>query len=127
MGGSVAIAASGLLGRIAVDMATGHVAQIPTIGSAMASHVNSDLGSVNRYVAAVIARFPFYPNGDAERCEEVAEELRDLTSGIDKTALVHNGRRFTTLVISPRSAAARLPRSRLTSAQMPSVGLRSGV
>ncbi|MEV2211323.1 SUKH-4 family immunity protein [Streptomyces sp. NPDC050997] len=72
-------------------MASGHVVQIPKIESTTASHVNRDLNSFNRCVAAVIARFPFYAEGDEERCEEVAEELRDLVLGIDETALVHNG------------------------------------
>ncbi|GAB2736418.1 hypothetical protein [Streptomyces bullii] len=58
-------------------------------------HVNSDLDSFNRCVAAVIARFPFCAEGDEERCGEVAEELRDLVSGIDETARVHNGFRET--------------------------------
>ncbi|WP_030950283.1 SUKH-4 family immunity protein, partial [Streptomyces sp. NRRL S-646] len=89
--GLVAIATSGLFGRIAVDVATGHVVQIPKLESATANHVNSDLDSFNRCVAAVIARFPFYAEDDEERFEEVAEELRDLISGIDETALAHNG------------------------------------
>ena len=89
--GLVAIATSGLFGHIAVDVASGHVVQIPEIESATASHVNRDLDSFNRCVAAVIARFPFYAEGDEERCEDVAEELRGLVSGIDETALVHNG------------------------------------
>ncbi|MFF7444178.1 hypothetical protein [Streptomyces sp. NPDC008122] len=42
-------------------------------------------------MAAVIERFPFYADGDEGRCEEVAEELRDLISGIDETALADNG------------------------------------
>ncbi|WP_329167352.1 SUKH-4 family immunity protein (plasmid) [Streptomyces sp. NBC_01717] len=53
--------------------------------------MNRDLDSFSRCVAAVIACFPFYAESDAERCEEVAEELRDLVSNIDETALVHNG------------------------------------
>ncbi|EMF56494.1 SUKH-4 family immunity protein [Streptomyces bottropensis] len=89
--GLVAIATSGLFGRIAVDVASGHVVQIPMTESATVSHVNRDLGAFNRSVAAVIARFPFYAEGDEERCEEVAEELRDLVSRIDETALVHDG------------------------------------
>jgi hypothetical protein len=89
--GVVALATSGLFGRIAVDVATGHVVQIPTIESATASHVNSDLDSFNRCAAAVIARFPFYAEDDEERFEEVADELRDLVSGMDETALVHDG------------------------------------
>ncbi|MEU8882777.1 SUKH-4 family immunity protein [Streptomyces hydrogenans] len=89
--GLVAIATSGLWGRIAVDVASGRVVQIPEVESATASPVNRDLYSFNRCVAAVIARFPFYAEGDEERCEEVAEELRGLVSGIDETALAHNG------------------------------------
>ncbi|MEU1410140.1 SUKH-4 family immunity protein [Streptomyces sp. NPDC005731] len=88
--GLIAFATSGLFGRIAVDVATGHVVQIPTIDSAKARHVNSDLGSFSQCVAAVIARFPFYAD-DEDRYEEVAEELRDLISDIDKTALADNG------------------------------------
>ncbi|MGX1480922.1 UNVERIFIED_CONTAM: hypothetical protein RKD50_009730 [Streptomyces canus] len=89
--GVVAIATSGLFGRIGLDVASGHVVQVPTIESATASHVNSDLDSFNRCVEAVIARFPFYAEDDEERFEEVAEELRDLVSGIDETALVRDG------------------------------------
>jgi hypothetical protein len=89
--GLVAIATSGLSGRIAVDVATGHVVQIPTISSARARHVNSGLDSFSRCVAAVIARFPSYADGGEDRCEEVAEELRGLISGLDETALVDNG------------------------------------
>jgi hypothetical protein len=57
--GLVAIATSGPFGRIAVDVASGHVVQIPQTDSETASHVNRDLGAFNRCVAAVIARFPF--------------------------------------------------------------------
>ncbi|MEV5432571.1 SUKH-4 family immunity protein [Streptomyces sp. NPDC052701] len=89
--GLVAIATSGLFGRIGVDVASGHVVQIPTIESATASHVNRDLDSFNRCVAAVIARFSFYAEGDEERCEAVAEELRGLVSGMDEAALVLGG------------------------------------
>jgi hypothetical protein len=89
--GLVVIATSGLYGRIAVDVATGHVVQIPMIESAMANHVNTDLGSFNRCVEAVIARFPFYKDGDEDRYEEVAEELRGILFGIDESALAHNG------------------------------------
>ncbi|MFE2728471.1 SUKH-4 family immunity protein [Kitasatospora sp. NPDC059327] len=89
--GLVAIATSGLFGRIAVDVATGHMVQVPTMDSARTRHVNRDLGSFNQCVAAVIARFPFYADGDEDRYEEVAEELRDLISGIDGSALAANG------------------------------------
>ncbi|WP_411076567.1 SUKH-4 family immunity protein [Streptomyces sp. cmx-4-7] len=89
--GLVVIATSGLFGRIGVDVASGRVVEVPTIESATASHVNRDLDSFNRCVEAVIARFPFYAVDDEERCDGVAEELRDLVSGIDETALVANG------------------------------------
>ncbi|MFE0138048.1 hypothetical protein ACFWY6_41830 [Streptomyces sp. NPDC059037] len=39
----------------------------------------------------MIARFPFSAEGDEERCEEVAEELRELLSGTDGTALADDG------------------------------------
>lgn len=53
--------------------------------------MNRDLDSFNRCVAAVIARIPFYAEGDKDRYEEVAEKLRDHISGIGETAFVHNG------------------------------------
>ncbi|WP_369198596.1 SUKH-4 family immunity protein [Streptomyces djakartensis] len=89
--GLVAIATSSPSGRIAVDVATGHVVQIPTIDAARAHHANSDLDSFSRCVAAVIARFPFYADGVEDSYEEAAEELRDLIYGIDETALADNG------------------------------------
>ncbi|MFE9628779.1 SUKH-4 family immunity protein [Streptomyces sp. NPDC006527] len=89
--GLVAIATSGLFGRIAVDVASGRVVQIPDIESATTHHVNRDLDSFNRCIAAVIARFPFYAEGDEEMCEEVAEELRELISGIDEAAFAADG------------------------------------
>jgi hypothetical protein len=89
--GLVAIATSGLCGRIAIDVADGHVVRIPEIESATASHVNRNLDSFNRCVAALISRFPFCAGRDEEKCEYVAEELRDLVSCIDETALVRNG------------------------------------
>ncbi|MCF3132249.1 SUKH-4 family immunity protein [Streptomyces olivochromogenes] len=89
--GLVAIATSGLFGRIAVDVASGRVVQIPNIESSTTHHVNRDLDSFNRCIAAVIARFPFYAEGDEEMCEEAAEELRELISGVDGTALAHEG------------------------------------
>jgi hypothetical protein len=89
--GLVAIATSGLFGRIAVDVASGHVVRIPHAESTTTHHVNRDLDSFIRCIAAVIARFPFCAEGDDERFEEVAEELRKLLSGIDGTALADNG------------------------------------
>ncbi|MFI0813430.1 SUKH-4 family immunity protein [Streptomyces echinatus] len=89
--GLVAIAKSGLFGRIAVDVASGHVVQIPHAESSTTHHVNRTLDSFNQCIAAVIARFPFFAEGDEERFEEVAEELRELVSGIDGTALADNG------------------------------------
>ncbi|MER5619276.1 SUKH-4 family immunity protein [Streptomyces sp. NPDC002215] len=89
--GLVAIATSGLFGRIAVDVASGRVVQISHIESSTTHHVNRDLDSFNRCIAAVIARFPFYAEGDEEMCEGVAEELRELISGIDGTAFAADG------------------------------------
>ncbi|MEY9968340.1 hypothetical protein ABIA33_006424 [Streptacidiphilus sp. MAP12-16] len=56
--GLIVVATSGLFQRIAVDVATGRVLQIPANEAAMANHVNGDLRSFNRCVAAVIARLP---------------------------------------------------------------------
>lgn len=53
--------------------------------------MNRGLDSFNRCVATLIAWFPFYAERDEDRCEEVAEELRGLVSGIDETTVVHNG------------------------------------
>ncbi|MFD4594657.1 SUKH-4 family immunity protein [Streptomyces rubiginosohelvolus] len=89
--GLVAIATNGLFGRIAIDVASGHVVQIPNVQSSTTHHVNRDLDSFRRCIAAVIARFPFYADGDGEGFEEVAEELRELVSGIDGTALANDG------------------------------------
>ncbi|WP_330302010.1 MULTISPECIES: SUKH-4 family immunity protein [unclassified Streptomyces] len=88
--GLVAIATSGLFGRVAIDAATGRMVHVPEVASAVANHVNKDLKSFNRCVAAVIARFPFYED-DEERCEEVAEEVREVISAIDGTALAKDG------------------------------------
>ncbi|MER8037946.1 SUKH-4 family immunity protein [Streptomyces hydrogenans] len=82
---------TGLIGRIAIDLASGHVVQIPYAESSTTQHVNRDLDSFSRCIAAVIARFPFYAEGDEERCEEVAKELRELVFGIDGSALAPNG------------------------------------
>ncbi|MET8767435.1 SUKH-4 family immunity protein [Streptomyces sp. NPDC004658] len=89
--GVVAIATSGLFERIAIDVASGRIVHIPYIGSSRVNRVNSDLASFNRCVAAVIALFPFYAEDDEEGFEEVAEELRELISGIDATALAGDG------------------------------------
>ncbi|MER6432111.1 SUKH-4 family immunity protein [Streptomyces sp900105245] len=78
-----------MFGLITVEVASGRVVQIPEVASSATHHVNRDLNSFNRCVA-VIARFPFCAEAD-ERCEEVAEELRDLLSGIDGTALSGDG------------------------------------
>ncbi|MET9016050.1 SUKH-4 family immunity protein [Streptomyces olivaceoviridis] len=89
--GVVAIATSGPFGRIAIDVASGHIVHIPHIDSPRVNHVNIDLDSFNRCVAAVIARFPFYAEDDEEGFEEVAAELRELIPGIDATALAGDG------------------------------------
>ncbi|MEV7181963.1 SUKH-4 family immunity protein [Kitasatospora sp. NPDC093679] len=89
--GAVAVATCGLFGYIAVDVATGHVVQVPGADAAAARQVNGDLDSFDRCVEAVIARFPFYAEDEEDRFGEVADELRGLLSGIDGTALAHNG------------------------------------
>ncbi|MEU1466249.1 SUKH-4 family immunity protein [Streptomyces sp. NPDC005727] len=88
--GLVAIAASGLSGRLAIDVASNHVVHIADIESPM-NHVNRDLDSFNRCVAAVIARFPVYTEDGEDECEEVAQELRELLSPIDGTARAYDG------------------------------------
>ncbi|MFI9746712.1 SUKH-4 family immunity protein [Streptomyces sp. NPDC052494] len=90
--GLVGIAVSDLFGHIAiaVDVASGHVVETHTSEPAAIRHVNRDLDSFNRCVKAVIARFPFYAEGD-EETDEVADELRGLISGIDETSLARNG------------------------------------
>jgi hypothetical protein len=87
-----AIGTSGTFGRICVDIATGAVVHIPVIDASMVNVVNVDLGAFCECVAAVIARFPFYSEGDEpEQYEEVAEELRRTISEIDESALGYNG------------------------------------
>ncbi|PKW00257.1 SUKH-4 immunity protein [Streptomyces sp. 1222.5] len=88
--GPVAIATSGLCARIAVDVASGRLVQLSDVASSTTHHVNRDLDSFISCVAAVVARFPFYAEGD-EGCEEVAEELRRLISEIDETAQAGDG------------------------------------
>jgi hypothetical protein len=90
--GVVAVATSGLFGRICVDAATGEIVQIPKVDYPTATHVNRDLHAFTRCVEAVIAHFPFYEEEDSEeRFEEAADEVRALVAGIDDSALVHNG------------------------------------
>ncbi|MGW1759207.1 SUKH-4 family immunity protein [Streptomyces mirabilis] len=88
--GLVAIATSGLLGRICVDVATGELVHIPKVESAAVTHVNRELDLFTRCVAGVIDRFPFYEE-DEEVFEEVADEVREIIVTIDDTAMVHNG------------------------------------
>ena len=90
-GGVVAFGASGLFGRIGIDVATRHVVHIPTIESATAGHVNRDLASFHRCVAAVIARFPFYGEDEEERWQKTADEIRELISVLDESAFLHDG------------------------------------
>jgi hypothetical protein len=89
--GVVAVATSGLFGRICVDAATGEIVQIPKVESRTATHVNRDLPAFTRCVEAVIAHFPFYEEDDEERFEEAADEVRALVAAVDDSALVHNG------------------------------------
>jgi hypothetical protein len=88
----VAFGISGSSGRVCVDLATGTVVHVPTIGGSMVNVVNADLAAFCECVAAVIARFPFYGEDDEpEQFEEVAEELRHTIGVIDESALVNNG------------------------------------
>ncbi|GAA2264708.1 hypothetical protein GCM10010430_56780 [Kitasatospora cystarginea] len=89
--GLVVFGTSGLFGRIGIDVASRRVVHIPRADYATASHVNTDLEAFHRCVAAVIARFPFYEEGEEERSQQVADELRDLIAALDDTALAHNG------------------------------------
>ncbi|QIY96383.1 SUKH-4 family immunity protein [Streptomyces sp. S1D4-11] len=90
--GLVAIATSGLLGRICVDVATRKLVHIPKAESAAVTHVNRELDLFTRCVAGVIDRFPFYGEDDGdEKFEEVADEIREIIAAVDGTALVHNG------------------------------------
>ncbi|MFJ8657628.1 hypothetical protein [Streptomyces sp. NPDC093795] len=90
-GGLVLFGASGFFGRIGIDVATRHVVHTPHIASASFSHVNRDLASFHRCVTATIARFPFYEADEEESCQEVADELRELISVLDGSAVVRAG------------------------------------
>ena len=90
--GLVAVATSGLLGRICVDVATGEIVHIPKVESTAVTHVNGELDLFTRCVSGVIDRFPFYGEDDGEeKFEGVADEIRDIIAAVDGTALVHNG------------------------------------
>ena len=79
------------LARLGIDVATRRVVHIPTPESTTANHVNRDLGIFHECVAATIARFPFYEEGEEERFQAAADELRELVTTLDDTALAHNG------------------------------------
>ncbi|MFC5765061.1 SUKH-4 family immunity protein [Actinacidiphila bryophytorum] len=87
----VIFGSSGLFGRLGVDVASRRVVHIPKIGSATARHVNRNLETFHRCVAAVIDRFPFYEEGEEDRFEEVADELRQLLDTLDDSAPAHSG------------------------------------
>jgi hypothetical protein len=89
--GLVAFGTSGLFGRVGIDVATRRVVHVPMVESTACSHVNADLGTFHRCVAATIARFPFYGEDEEERFQPVADELRELIAALDETALAHNG------------------------------------
>lgn len=90
-GGLVPFGASGLFGKIGIDVATRHVVHIPHAESAVANHVNSSLASFHRCAAAVIARYPFYGEGEEVSWQEVADEIREIISALDESALVRDG------------------------------------
>ena len=84
-------APGGLFGRFGIDAAARRVVHIPTSECAKANHVNRDLRVFHECVAATIARFPFYEVGEEDRFQAAADELREVVTTLDDTALAHNG------------------------------------
>jgi len=89
--GLVAFGTSGLFGRIGIDVATRRVVQIPRVDSTTCSHVNKDLSTFHRCIAAMIARFPFYEEDEEEIFQVVADELHELIAALDDTAFADDG------------------------------------
>ncbi|MFJ8226886.1 SUKH-4 family immunity protein [Streptomyces griseus] len=89
--GLVVFGTSGLFGHIAIEVASRRIVHMPMAESSTTNHVNSDLEAFHRCVAATIARFPFHEEGEEDRCEEAAGDLRELLATLDDTALAHNG------------------------------------
>ncbi|MFF2189639.1 SUKH-4 family immunity protein [Streptomyces sp. NPDC058155] len=89
--GLVVFGTSGLFGHIAIEVASRRIVHIPMAESSTTNHVNRDLEAFHRCVAATIARFPFYEEGEEERFDEAAGDLRGLLAALDDTALAHNG------------------------------------
>ncbi|MFE3253675.1 SUKH-4 family immunity protein [Streptomyces sp. NPDC059209] len=89
--GLVVFGTSGLFGHIAIEVASRRIVHIPMAEPSTTNHVNRDLEAFHRCVAATIARFPFYEEGEEERFDEAAGDLRGLLAALDDTALAHNG------------------------------------
>ena len=89
--GVVVFGSCGLFGLIGVDVASRLIVHIPSTQASVVNHVNRDLRAFHRCVAAAIARFPFYEEGEEERFDEAADDLRELLAALDDTALAHNG------------------------------------
>ncbi|MFD5897751.1 SUKH-4 family immunity protein [Streptomyces sp. NPDC060366] len=89
--GLVVFGTSGLFGHIAIEVASRRIVHIPMAESSTTNHVNRDLEAFHRCVAATIARFPFYEEGEEEGFDEAAGDLRGLLAALDDTALAHNG------------------------------------
>ena len=89
--GLVVFGTSSLLGLTAIDVASRRIVHIPTTESSTVNHVNRDLGAFHRCVAATIARFPFYEEGEEDRFDEAADDLREVLATLDDTALAPNG------------------------------------
>ncbi|GAA1962400.1 SUKH-4 family immunity protein [Kitasatospora viridis] len=87
----VVFGTSGLFGLVAIDVTSRRIVHIPAPESSTVNHVNRDLGAFHRCVAAAIARFPFYEEGEEDRGDEAADDLRELLATLDDTALAHNG------------------------------------
>lgn len=84
--GLVAIAKSGLMGVICIDVPTKSVVHVPKIGSSIVNYVNANLSLFSNCVSAVISRYPFYEEGEDGEFERVADEVREVVLSIDGTA-----------------------------------------
>ncbi|MER7729097.1 SUKH-4 family immunity protein [Streptomyces sp. NPDC096323] len=89
--GWVVFGTSGLFGHIAIEVASRRIVHIPMAESSATNHVNRDLEAFHWCVAATIARLPFCEEGEEDRFDAAAGDLRELLATLDDTALAHNG------------------------------------
>lgn len=87
----VAFGSSGLYGKVCLDSRNLAVVHVPDEAGNMRNAVNVDLNKFIECVRAVTELFPFYDE-DAEsgEWERAADDLREVISVIDETALVHH-------------------------------------